>query len=122
MSLFAYHIRIPYLVTGDYDGDKVSLIWDPTLVDPFVNAPLKYGDTADDEFTEKNFKADNISAQDFMKKIADMPEVQQIREYQAHLLGAIQDTSVVGMYSNLHVNSTYHLGYRDPKTIRLAHM
>ncbi|KAK7061800.1 RNA-dependent RNA polymerase [Favolaschia claudopus] len=82
-----------YLSGGDYDGDKGLVIWQPELVDKFVNADLRFSQ-----------------------------EPPELREMQAYLLSGLRDMAVVGQYSNWHLNATYSLGYRHSETIRLAYM
>ena len=41
---------------------------------------------------------------------------------QKYLLAGVCDTSVVGMYANMHETAVYTLGYGHPETIRLAYM
>ncbi|TFK23267.1 hypothetical protein FA15DRAFT_757378 [Coprinopsis marcescibilis] len=111
-----------WLAGGDYDGDKVILIWDPRLVVPFKNADRGFGDAPDDRFTRDNFNIDNIAVADFQKAMKGSPSIERIHGTQEHLLSAIQDTAMVGKYSNYHEHATYRLGYTHPETIRLAHM
>ncbi|EAU84823.2 RNA-directed RNA polymerase [Coprinopsis cinerea okayama7 len=113
-----------WLAGGDYDGDKVTVIWDPKIVDPFKTADPSHGDPPDDAFKEANFEADttNISVADFLAQNAKAPPVERVRKIQKYLLDAVTDTSAVGKYSNFHDNAVYKYGFAHPKAIRLAHM
>ena len=46
----------------------------------------------------------------------------QTQKYQTYLLGTLQDTAIVGIYSSFHDYATYTLGYKHPETIRLNYM
>ncbi|KAJ7498829.1 RNA dependent RNA polymerase-domain-containing protein [Mycena latifolia] len=109
-----------YLSGGDYDGDKGLVIWQPELVDPFVNAPLHFSEEPPE--VADSFKPQNETVMEFLERTASSTPGRQLREMQHYLLSAIRDLAVVGKYSNWHLNATYSLGYRHPETIRLAYM
>ncbi|KAJ6598976.1 RNA dependent RNA polymerase-domain-containing protein [Mycena vulgaris] len=108
-----------YLGGGDYDGDKAVVIWQPELVDPFVNAPLHFADEPAD--LAASFKPQNETVGEFLGRTAESPS-QQLREMKNYLLSAVRDRAVVGKYNNWHLNATHSLGYQHPETIRLGYM
>lgn len=110
-----------YLAGGDMDGDKGLVIWQPELVDPFVNAPLSFSEEPPE--VAACFKEKNATVREFLERTAGMTPGQRLLEMQKqYLLSSIRDRAVVGKYSNWHINATYSLGYDHPETIRLAYM
>ncbi|KAJ7507906.1 RNA dependent RNA polymerase-domain-containing protein [Mycena galericulata] len=109
-----------FLSGGDYDGDKGLLVWQPELVEPFVNAPVNYSE--EPAHVADSFSPKNETVRDFLQRTGTQTPAKQLREMQKYLLSALRDISVVGKYSNWHINATYSLGYRHPETIRLAYM
>ncbi|KAF7355393.1 RNA-dependent RNA polymerase [Mycena sanguinolenta] len=78
-----------YLAGGDLDGDKGLLIWQPELVDPFVNADLKYSE--------------------------EPPELQEMQNY---LLSAIREMGVVARTPlDMTTPETIRLAYMFCKTL-----
>ncbi|CAK5275618.1 unnamed protein product [Mycena citricolor] len=109
-----------FLSGGDYDGDKGLLVWHPSFVDPFVPAPLHFSE--EPVGVASAFSPNNELVAEFLERTRTMTPAQQLSEMQAYLLSAVLNISVVGKYSNWHLNALYTLGYRDPETIRLAYM
>jgi len=107
-------------MAGDYDGDKATVIFEDTIVDKFRSAPLHLSVPPDD--IEEGFEEKLDTVKDFLQKIEPMSENAKIRTFQGYALSSVRETSVVGMYSNFHLISTYVNGYRHRETIRLAHM
>ncbi|TFY59667.1 hypothetical protein EVG20_g7698 [Dentipellis fragilis] len=114
-----YHLA-SLLGGGDYDGDKVEVIWDPDIVSTFTNADLKLSELPPD-FME-SFKRENKSVESVLQDISGMSIAECVREFQSYLMGSMRDSPVVGTYSGLHDNAMYAHGYNDPRTVRLAHM
>ncbi|KAJ6515806.1 RNA dependent RNA polymerase-domain-containing protein [Mycena sanguinolenta] len=109
-----------YLSGGDLDGDKGLIVWQPELVDPFVNADLKYSE--EPPKVVDSFSPKNETVAEFLGRTESLTDEQQLQEMQNYLLSAIRAQGVVGKYSNWHLNSVYTLGYAHPQTIRLAYM
>lgn len=108
---------------GDYDGDKGLIIYDPLLVGPFINAPLKFSNPPFDIGDNFVGKGNRKSVTELLTGYPSPPNgIEFVHELQNYLLGNLRDTSVVGKYSNMHENAIYTLGYRSPETIRLAYM
>jgi hypothetical protein len=108
-----------YLSGGDYDGDKGLVIWEPQLVEPFVNAPLHFSEEPPE--LASYFEPKNETVGEFLERTADSPS-QRLRGMQQYLLSDVRDVGIVGQYSNWQLNATYSLGYRHPETIRLDYM
>lgn len=108
-----------YLAGGDYDGDKGTMLYDPILVKPFVNADPESSKPPPDIH-------DNFISRDSQGTISELLERRQtgdniVEELQSYLLANLGD-SVVGEYSNLHTQAIYTLGYSHPEVVRLAHL
>ncbi|RXW15101.1 hypothetical protein EST38_g10748 [Candolleomyces aberdarensis] len=110
-----------WLAGGDYDGDKVLVVWQPELVEPFRNADERYADPPSD-MDSRFFQKEVERVSTFSEKTAGLPEIEKIHELQYHLLGALRNTSLVGRYSNYHDIAVYQKGYKHPETRRLAIM
>ncbi|KAF8078266.1 RNA dependent RNA polymerase-domain-containing protein [Lyophyllum atratum] len=111
---------LDYLAGGDYDGDTATVIWAPEFVTPFKNADEKYSkepDGLDSCFTS----AGNEKVVDFVERTRSLSLLDQTREAQKYLLGALRDSSLVGAYSTMHDNAIYSLGYGNPRTVKLAY-
>jgi len=86
-----------FLGGGDYDGDTVTLYWDPELVEPFTNAEEHYADVPED-FVQTNFEKDVVKVDDFLKalKKEGADEEMIIANQQRFLLSALQDDKSAG--------------------------
>ncbi|KAF7292396.1 RNA-dependent RNA polymerase [Mycena chlorophos] len=105
---------------GDYDGDVALVIWEPSIVSDFKNAPNHYSE--EPAAIGNAFSPQNETVAQFLERTKDMTADQVLREQQAYLLSAIRDVAIVGQYSTWHLNAIYTLGYRHEETIRLAYM
>jgi len=74
-----------------------------------------------DGFLQEYFERDVETVLDFCNQHKGKSEDQLAVEIRAILLSGIGNTRV-GLYSKFHDNTTYHLGYDHPITIRLAYM
>ena len=106
---------------GDYDGDRVVCIWQPSIVEDFSNANAKY---MEPPFNLDNcFHVKNETVGDFLKRVPPTsPTSSQIQELQGILMAPLKDLYLVGTYSSMHDNAIYSLGYSHPTTILLAWM
>lgn len=95
-------------------------IWQPEIVDDFVNADTKFADPPADLMSF--FEKENETVADFLLRTSGMSDSERMREFQKVLLSALRDPSIYGMYSTMHDNAIYGLGYDHPHTIRLAYM
>lgn len=115
--------RSPNII-GDYDGDKVSVIWQPEIVAHFKNADPSFADPPAD--IEENFVKNTESVVEFLHRVPPSSPTSDssiyVRELQRFLLGALRNQTVVGQYSKMHDVAVYTLGYAHPETKRLAYM
>lgn len=80
---------------GDYDGDTVLIIWEPSLVEPFQNADPVYADTPRD-FIQENFEKELVTVREVLEKTEDMASEAGIGAMQKFLLGGIEGDFLTG--------------------------
>ncbi|OBZ77597.1 hypothetical protein A0H81_02409 [Grifola frondosa] len=89
---------------GDYDGDTME---------------IRRGASERQHSLVKNTE----TVAEFLTRVPESaPAETQMYELQKYLLGALQDTSIVGTYSTWWENTIYKLGYAHEQTIFLAYM
>ncbi|KDQ17068.1 hypothetical protein BOTBODRAFT_30455 [Botryobasidium botryosum FD-172 SS1] len=103
---------------GDYDGDTVTMIWQPEVVDAFTNSSFA---EPPKDLNDSLVGRPPESAVDFQARTASMSEDDVRKAYQLHLLRGLSQ-SQVGLYSNFHTNAIYAFGYGHPETLRLANL
>lgn len=107
------------LGTGDYDGDMVICIWQPSIVEQFCNADPKFMDPP--ICLQDHFNTKNETVTEFLQRIPPTsPTDTQICEAQEVFMSPLLDVHAVGIYSTMHENAMYSLGYSHPTTILLA--
>ncbi|KDQ17270.1 hypothetical protein BOTBODRAFT_156039 [Botryobasidium botryosum FD-172 SS1] len=104
---------------GDYDGDTVTVIWDKKIVDSFVNANVDFAEPP--ENLMDSFERKNETIADFEFRTASLQPRERTVEVQRYLLSSLQDTTIVGAYSNWHDVAVYTFGYSSPIAIELAY-
>ncbi|ORX33255.1 RNA dependent RNA polymerase-domain-containing protein [Kockovaella imperatae] len=102
---------------GDHDGDTLNVIWEPSLVQSFVNADLSVLDAPDD-FESENFDKEVLQVEAVASGVQSVDEM--IMNHQVFLLVALKDDKSTGSYSSLHTNAIYLNGPDHPDTVRLA--
>ena len=116
-----YLVACLYTAKGDYDGDRVDCIWQPSIVEQFSNADPKYMDPPTNLWD--NFAIKNETVEEFLQRVPPTSPIDhQIKELQTVMMGGLSDLHVVGTYSTMHDNAIYSLGYSHPTTILLAWM
>ncbi|WVW80195.1 hypothetical protein I302_102172 [Kwoniella bestiolae CBS 10118] len=110
-----------YLGGGDYDGDTLTLFWNTELVQHFRNAEDHFAETPPN-FEEQNFHKSVTKGTEFLDGIEGLSANEKIRELQSWLIDGVKGDELTGIYSGLHENAVYTLGYDHPETIRLARM
>lgn len=110
---------LDFLAGGDYDGDTAIVIWTPDIVEPFRNADEKY--SIEPEGLDKCFSLDNERVDAFLQRVTSHSPEEKVFHMQQFLLGSLCDPSTKGLYSTMHDNAIYNLGYKHPRTIRLAY-
>ncbi|THH11616.1 hypothetical protein EW145_g546 [Phellinidium pouzarii] len=106
-----------YLGGGDYDGDTVTIIAEPSLVNSFTNSPV----VDEPKNLRDRFEREVERVSSFLFRVKDMPVQLMERELCKKLLHGLSE-SKVGLYSQFHDNAVYYLGYDHPETIMLAYM
>jgi hypothetical protein len=137
-SSFCSRSPASFLGGGDYDGDTVTVYWDPALVEPFQNSEEHYANVPED-FVENNFEKEVVKVEEFLQALKNegADEETMIANQQTYLLGALQDDKAAGSCkyclawadlleltadSDLHGNAVYIFGFDHPETVRLARM
>lgn len=123
--MVSYTILWPYLdlivyFKGDYDGDKAKLIWQPELLQDFVNANPSFADPPLN--LDSKFEIENKGVHEFLAEVEGCSEAIKIHEVQKYLLGTLKDFNLVGKYSNFHEISVYVNGYKSKEAKLLAYM
>jgi hypothetical protein len=99
MSASAFECRqspASFLAGGDYDGDTATIIFDPLLVEPFVQANDDIANIPTG-FQEQNFERELVKGDHFLEQLSGAGEEALIRNYQTFLLGAVMDDKITGM-------------------------
>lgn len=120
-STYSTVISCLYIVKGDYDGDTVVCIWQPSIVKQFSNADARF--MVPPPHLQDQFHIKNETVKEFLERVpTTSPVNHQIQELQLALMSPLSDLSAIGTYSNMHDNAVYSLGYTHPTTILLAWM
>lgn len=96
------------------------LIWQPEVVEHFINAPLHF--SIEPPEVKAAFFKQKKTVTEFLEETSTFSSEETQLKLQQYLLGALNQPSLVGQYSNFHLTSLYVNGYRHPETIRLAYM
>jgi RNA-dependent RNA polymerase len=97
--------------------DTVWITWEPTLVEPFTNAPLV---EQPHYFVQENFETNGERLDKFCERLENDRDRFGCELVQA-LLGGVSDRKV-GLYSKFHDFACWKLGYDHPDVVRLATM
>ncbi|KAK7042969.1 hypothetical protein VNI00_008706 [Paramarasmius palmivorus] len=111
---------IDRLAGGDYDGDRVTVFYDPELVEGFKNADEKYS-TEPPEVKTAFTLEHSLTVHQFNDQVLDISDLEVSVELQKSLLGGLRDPFLIGMYSFLHEKCVYVYGYAHPITIKTAY-
>ncbi|KAK1223266.1 hypothetical protein PQX77_013854 [Marasmius sp. AFHP31] len=111
---------IDFLAGGDYDGDRVVVLWDSQFVTPFSNSPEKH--SIEPLGIKECFSEETELVQTYYERFLRRSEPGRIKSVQKHLLDGLQDRFLIGMYSMRHDKSTYMRGLDDNSTVREAYM
>ncbi|KAG8883767.1 hypothetical protein FRB97_005941 [Tulasnella sp. 331] len=93
---------------GDYDGDTITMITEPRLVNNFVNADLRFADPPPGFFDNTEQYVADMGG--FFDRLRDMPDSQGCWELQAALVSGCTRNAPVGIYSCWLDLSTYFNG------------
>ena len=86
------------MYSGDYDGDKVWLCWDPIIVKPFHNAPVPDAPPPESYGIEK----------DDLTVSALLPHDDYMNRFLGHGLDFNLQMNLLGICSNYHESLCYH--------------
>ncbi|KAL5494878.1 hypothetical protein ACEPAI_340 [Sanghuangporus weigelae] len=106
-----------YLGGGDYDGDTVTIIADPAITSGFRNSEY----ITEPQEVREAFETDVEKVSGFLVKLEKMGREERYARITHKVLHGLSDGKV-GLYSHMHDNAIYELGYNDRVTIRLAYM
>jgi hypothetical protein len=123
---------------GDYDGDTVTLYWDPELVGPFQNAD-EAGAVAEPGFIEANFEKTTVTGTEVLAGLENKGEEDKVVNLQRYLLAGLGGdvltakcellssswvwyVKLTDTDSDWHGNAQYTLGVSHPTTVRLGRM
>ncbi|KAJ3553799.1 hypothetical protein NP233_g12565 [Leucocoprinus birnbaumii] len=109
-----------WLASGDYNGDKAKLIWEPDLIKDFTNADNHFADAPNN--LNEQFKTQNKKVDHFLKCVESLPSECWLLEMQNYLLGTMTGQGKVGADSRFHEYSTLVKGYHHPETKLLAYI
>ena len=106
---------------GDYDGDRVSIFFQPELLDGFKPSDPKFADPP--HSVEEALTKSGEPVEQFLQRCpVTLPREERIAALQDYLLGDIQGASLVGVYSTYWLTSVYTKGYDHDYTVKLAYM
>ncbi|KAL0572257.1 hypothetical protein V5O48_009703 [Marasmius crinis-equi] len=111
---------IDFLAGGDYDGDRVVVMWKSSFVSPFKNAPEEF--SLEPPEIKESFTEETEPVKDYRVRFLRRKELGRVKSLQKHLLDGLQDRFLVGMYSQRHDKFTYTHGLDHDKAIREAYM
>ncbi|KAK0232473.1 RNA dependent RNA polymerase-domain-containing protein [Armillaria nabsnona] len=106
---------LQYLAGGDYDGDRILVIWARAIVDTFRNAHEDY--MKPPPGFEDLFERDTKTVDEFCREMAYASSHAKAKELQIRLLAPLSCPSAVGKISTLHDNCVYSKGYSHPDTL-----
>ncbi|KAK0480935.1 RNA dependent RNA polymerase-domain-containing protein [Armillaria novae-zelandiae] len=106
---------LQYLAGGDYDGDRILVIWARAIVDTFRNAHEDY--MKPPPGFEDLFERDTKTVDEFCREMAFASSHAKAKELQTRLLAPLSCPSAVGRISSLHDNCVYSKGYSHPDTL-----
>ena len=120
-SSIYYWCHVLIFREGDYDGDRVHCIWEPSIVEPFQNADPKHADPPPN--LSELFDVKNETVKEFLERVPLTSSTSyQVQELQQVIMAPLRDLFVVGTYSTMHDNAIYSLGYTHRETTLLAWM
>ena len=105
---------------GDYDGDKVEVFWNESIVKSFI--PPDQSSALDPPDLSGSFTQSTVTVTDFLGEMAGRSHIEQIHAVQRHLLSPLSsDGHLLGIYNDLWLSSMYRNGYGHTETQELAY-
>ncbi|THU89976.1 hypothetical protein K435DRAFT_276844 [Dendrothele bispora CBS 962.96] len=111
---------LDYLGTGDYDGDRVLVIWDTRITLPFFIDPEKVKKfSSPPQGLHYCFKIDERPVSACLQHFRYFDRISILQDY---LLASLKNPGVLGELSGYHEKSIYVDGYDSPKAHKLAYI
>ena len=107
------------LAGGDYDGDTIRVIWEPTIVQPFKNSSERFADCPFD--VDDFFDRTTETVRSFVAEHADKPAKQRDDALIAELMRPIFTADLRGQYGKMQLAAAYKEGCDSDAAIELAH-
>ncbi|KAG8810995.1 hypothetical protein FRC17_002666 [Serendipita sp. 399] len=82
---------------GDYDGDEATIIWEPSIVQTFTNAPLHFREPPAN--FNNNFDKVTTEVSVVHRELGHLPEPEYSRRIAEHLLGSVGDADSFSIYN-----------------------
>jgi len=112
--------NIHTLPPGDYDGDKVEVFWNESIVKSFI--PPDQSSALDPPDLSGSFAQSAITVSSFLGEMVGKSDIEQIHTVQRHLLSPLgSDAHLLGVYNDLWLMSMYRHGYGHKETQELAY-
>lgn len=108
-------------MAGDYDGDRITAIWQPEIVNAFTNADDSFADPPlgiADSFQQNTETIGELLS----RHPPDKNPQGLLYELQSSLFNGMKNQSVVGLYSLMHDSAVYQYGFFSEEAKRLAYM
>lgn len=90
---------------GDYDGDTVVVIFEPTIVSSFKPQPLLPGDLClgdpPEGFIEQNFNKSSELIREFLASEKAKVEGETTKKYKEVVLSSLEKRFRIGQYSKM---------------------
>lgn len=109
------------LAGGDYDGDDVILIWEPSIVENFQNADDRLSEKP--ESVARSFERDAVTAGAVYQDLCDLqdqPE-EQLQMLSRHLLGSLKVPQYLGIYNGYFIRAVHCFGIASEEARILGH-
>ncbi|KAG6878945.1 hypothetical protein C0992_006382 [Termitomyces sp. T32_za158] len=103
---------------GDYDGDKVFILFLSSLLEEFKNRPVK---PIPPDLMDANFQKDPERVKQFAERVSALAPRDAQKAF-ADILTFDLDDKKFGLYSNLQEYAMYEYGYEDERSERLAYI
>ncbi|CAG8780090.1 15058_t:CDS:2, partial [Acaulospora colombiana] len=119
LPIVGYRSLASLLSGGDYDGDQVLIIWQPEILDKWIENPsnIRFADEPIN-FSE-NFEGPPPTVHELLgrypKELSDRDKRIIVKEVQNEILSTISIRKEIGMYSTWHDKAAAKLGHGSPQ-------
>ncbi|PVG00655.1 hypothetical protein CPB86DRAFT_824234 [Serendipita vermifera] len=125
LPIVSYRSLASLLSGGDYDGDQVLIIWQPEILNYWIDDPSNIGFSNLPPDFSNNFEAPPTLEEllsRYPSELSDRDKRRIVKEIQNTMLSSISIQKEIGMYCTWHEKAAAKYGYGSPEAIRLAHM